>query len=93
MAVLDEESINRYLGEINWDKKGNSLVKVVTLDDFDQAIELVNKVAQLAQLANHHPDIDIRWNKVIFDLSSHSEGGITLKDIDLAKQIDRITLD
>lgn len=93
MAVLDEESITKYLQDLNWQKKGNSLVKVVTKDDFAQAIELVNKVAELAQLVNHHPDIDIRWNKVIFDLSSHSEGGITLKDINLAKQIDRITLD
>jgi 4a-hydroxytetrahydrobiopterin dehydratase len=48
----------------------------------------VNSIALLAERANHHPDIDIRWNKVLLVLSTHSEGGITQKDISLAKEIE-----
>ena len=55
--------------------------------DFPAAIALVDAVAKAAESAGHHPDIDIRWREVLFVLSTHSEGGVTTKDVELARQI------
>jgi 4a-hydroxytetrahydrobiopterin dehydratase len=57
---------------------------------FPEAVELVRKVAEAAEAANHHPDIDIRWRKVTYTLSTHSAGGLTQLDLDLAAQIDSL---
>jgi 4a-hydroxytetrahydrobiopterin dehydratase len=74
-----------------WTEDDNSLVKVVEKKDFVEALAFVNKVGELAEAANHHPDIDIRWNKVTLRLTTHSEGStITDKDRALAAQIDEI---
>ena len=74
-----------------WTEDDNSLVKVVEKKDFVEALAFVNKVGELAEAANHHPDIDIRWNKVTLRLTTHSEGStITEKDRALAAQIDEI---
>jgi 4a-hydroxytetrahydrobiopterin dehydratase len=62
----------------------------VTLRTFPEAISLVNRVAEEAERANHHPDIDIRYTKVVFTLSTHDAGGVTRKDLDLAAAIDRL---
>ncbi|HEX2420109.1 MAG TPA: 4a-hydroxytetrahydrobiopterin dehydratase, partial [Acidimicrobiia bacterium] len=66
---------------------GNSLVAEFEFKDFAEAMQFVNRVAEMAESVDHHPDIDIRWNKVRLVLSTHSEGGITQKDLDLAGQI------
>lgn len=58
--------------------------------DFLSAMQFVNDVAALAEKHNHHPDIDIRWNKVTLTLTTHDAGGVTEKDISLAKEIDKI---
>ena len=72
-----------------WIEQDGVLVKVVEKKDFVEALAFVNKVGELAEAANHHPDIDIRWNKVTLRLTTHSEGStITDKDRDLAAQID-----
>lgn len=60
------------------------------MKDFVHAMGFVNSVALLAEKANHHPDIDIRWNKVMLTLSTHSEGGLTAKDFALAKEIEQL---
>ena len=74
-----------------WTEDDNSLVKIVEKKDFVEALAFVNKVGELAEAANHHPDIDIRWNKVTLRLTTHSEGStITEKDRALAAQIDEI---
>jgi 4a-hydroxytetrahydrobiopterin dehydratase len=65
-------------------------VKTYSLRTFPEVISLVNRVADEAERANHHPDIDIRYNKVMFSLSTHDAGGITQKDLDLAAAIDRM---
>lgn len=59
-------------------------------NDFSGAIALVDAVATAAEAADHHPDIDIRWREVLFVLSTHSEGGVTAKDVELARQIDAL---
>ena len=71
-----------------WRKKAANIVRIFQFKDFVAAIKFVNAVAKLAEKANHHPDIDIRWNKVTLALSTHSEGGLTEKDFALAKKFD-----
>jgi 4a-hydroxytetrahydrobiopterin dehydratase len=74
-----------------WELMGGKLVKVVKCASFPGALEFVGEVGRLAEAANHHPDIDIRWNTVTLRLTTHSEGGLTSKDLDLAARIDRAT--
>lgn len=89
MALLDTTEVDSALQHLGWEVGDDQqLLKIVTRDDFVEAMEFVNEVAGLAEAANHHPDIDIRWNTVTLRLSTHSAGGITAKDIDLASQID-----
>jgi 4a-hydroxytetrahydrobiopterin dehydratase len=71
-----------------WKKQSAEIRRTFEFKDFAAAMEFVNRVARAAEEANHHPDIDIRWNKVTLALATHSEGGLTQNDFDLAKKID-----
>ncbi|MBM3877212.1 MAG: 4a-hydroxytetrahydrobiopterin dehydratase [Verrucomicrobia bacterium] len=73
-----------------WRKSGRNIVRSCEFADFVAAMKFVNAVAVAAEKANHHPDIDIRWNQVTLALSTHSEGGLTAKDFGLASRIDRL---
>lgn len=91
MSVLSEEEIERRLmGAPQWKRgEGNSIVREYELEDFVSAIGLVNGVAELAEEANHHPDILIHgYKRVRLTLSTHSEGGLTDADFRLAGRID-----
>jgi len=89
MGKLNPNQIKAALPAIKeWKKKGASITRTFEFKDFVGAMEFVNKVARVAEKAQHHPDIDIRWNKVTLTLATHSEGGLTQKDFDLAKKID-----
>jgi 4a-hydroxytetrahydrobiopterin dehydratase len=89
--LYTEEQIARMLGTLDgWTRRGNEITKSFALKDFVRAMGFVNSVALLAQRANHHPDIDIRWNTVILTLSTHSAGGLTNKDFELATAIDEL---
>jgi 4a-hydroxytetrahydrobiopterin dehydratase len=90
MALLDDGAIAAALAALDWERIGDELVKVADGGDFAGAMTFVNAVAERAEAADHHPDIDIRWSKVTLRLSTHSEGGITQKDIDLATEIDQL---
>jgi len=86
--LLDDETINQGIaGLTGWERDGDSLVRTVELDDFPQAIMVVARVGELAERADHHPDIDIRWRTLTFRCSTHSAGGITVKDLTLAGEI------
>jgi 4a-hydroxytetrahydrobiopterin dehydratase len=88
--LLDDEEIEQRLDELgDWEREGNEIQKVFEFDDFAAAIEFVNDVAKLAERYDHHPDIDIRWNKVRLALSTHAEGGLTARDFDLAGDIEQ----
>jgi 4a-hydroxytetrahydrobiopterin dehydratase len=76
--------------DIWWDHVGDELQTTVELRDFAEALAFVNKVGAAAEAANHHPDIDIRWNKVHLVLSTHDSGGLTVLDLALAEAIDRM---
>jgi 4a-hydroxytetrahydrobiopterin dehydratase len=88
MATLSAEEITRELANVpGWTQKGDGIVKRFELRDFAEAMGFVVSVGLLAEKANHHPDIDIRWNAVTLVLSTHSEGGLTMKDFNLAAKI------
>lgn len=87
--LLTDEEISDALTKLPfWQRDGDSITRTAELADFARAMEAVNRVAELAESVNHHPDIDIRWRKVTFRLSTHSAGGLTAKDVSLAEQID-----
>jgi 4a-hydroxytetrahydrobiopterin dehydratase len=89
MAELTSEQIKEALPAVkDWKKQSAAIARTYQFKDFAGAMDFVNKVARVAEEANHHPDIDIRWNKVTLTLATHSEGGLTQKDFDLAKKID-----
>ena len=90
MARLEQQEIDTALaGDLKqWTQDGDSLVRTVEAPSFLEGIDVVRRVAEVAEEADHHPDIDIRWRTLTFRLSTHSEGGITAKDLELAAQID-----
>jgi 4a-hydroxytetrahydrobiopterin dehydratase len=90
--VLDVTAVDAALADraIAWRREGNELVKEVQKTGFAGSLEFVNRVGALAEAANHHPDIDIRWDTVTLHLSTHSAGGLTEKDLSLAADIDKI---
>jgi 4a-hydroxytetrahydrobiopterin dehydratase len=73
-----------------WKKKAQTITRTYQFKDFPAAIRFANAVARLAEKAWHHPDIDIRWNKVTLALTTHDAGGLTKKDFDLARRFDRL---
>ncbi len=74
----------------DWAVGPESISRTFKLGGFPEAVAFVGEVAIVAERADHHPDIDIRWNKVTLTLSTHSEGGLTSKDTELAAIIDRL---
>ena len=91
MPALTSEAIQKGLTKLpGWSYQGNNLHKKYTFKSFLPGIEFVNRIAQAAESANHHPDITINYNVVGIALSTHSEGGVTQKDFDLAGKIDQI---
>ena len=92
--LLDDEEIEQRLDELgDWEREDKEIHKVFEFDDFTAAIKFVNEVASMANRYDHHPDIDIRWNKVRLALSTHSEGGLTSLDFDLANDIEQSIAD
>jgi 4a-hydroxytetrahydrobiopterin dehydratase len=74
-----------------WARDGDAIHRTVTTEDFRAALGLVNRVADAAEAANHHPDIEIaRYRRVTFRLTTHAAGGLTLRDLELAAVIDRL---
>ena len=73
-----------------WKIEGGELTRTFTHKDFRDALAFVNKVGELAEQAGHHPDIDIRYNKVRLGLVTHDAGGLTAKDFDLAAAVDKL---
>ncbi len=91
MAKLTEQEIESRLraGADRWTREGESIVREWRLKDFEAALGFVNRVGELAEATNHHPDILLHgWNKVRLTLSTHSEGGLTAADFELSARID-----
>jgi 4a-hydroxytetrahydrobiopterin dehydratase len=89
MPVLSDDEIQARLGELEgWERAGDALRKEFKLDDFNGSVDFLNRVTPIAEEMNHHPDVSISWNKVTMSLSTHSQGGITENDFELARRID-----
>lgn len=91
MAVLTDSEIQQALGSLSgWQRQGKAIQRVFEFPDFKAAMQFVNKIADAAEQANHHPDIDIRYNKVTMALISHDSGGVTQRDVKMAKRINEV---
>jgi 4a-hydroxytetrahydrobiopterin dehydratase len=87
---LSDDAVDAALVKLSWTREGDELVKHVTRSDFVDAVRFVDAVVPVAEEANHHPDIAISWNKVTLRLSTHSAGGLTQLDLDLAAKLDQL---
>lgn len=91
MTVLEDNKVEEQLKQLDgWEKDGNSIKKEFKRKDYIDTIGFVSKVAMLAERADHHPDMLVQYNKVHITLSTHSEGGITEKDLNLAREIEQV---
>lgn len=91
MAALSQPEIEARLRSVPaWQVQAGELTRTFTYKDFRAALAFVNKVGDVAESAGHHPDIDIRYNKVRLGLVTHDAGGLTAKDFDLAADVDKL---
>jgi len=91
MPKLSPADIAARLALLNgWTQDGDAILKAFTFPTFAAGIRFVDRVAEAADTADHHPDIDVRWTTVTMRLSTHSAGGLTEKDFDLAETIERL---
>jgi 4a-hydroxytetrahydrobiopterin dehydratase len=91
MAVLSDDQVDAALPDLaGWKRSDGALRRSVEFPAFLAGIDAVRRVAEHAEAEDHHPDIDIRWRTVAFTLVTHSEGGITVKDVAMAADINRI---
>ena len=90
-ALIAQSNLKEMMKRVpEWETNKKSIERTFEFDDFNQAIDFVNAVAEIADEEEHHPDIDIRWNKVRLILSTHSEGGLTDIDFQVAEKIDTL---
>lgn len=89
MERLEQDTVAQALADLaDWRQDGDAIAKTFRFHDFVGAVDFVNAVAEAAERMGHHPDIDIRYNKVTLTLSTHSAGGLTRRDFDLAREAD-----
>jgi 4a-hydroxytetrahydrobiopterin dehydratase len=90
MALLSDDEIAERLGDVpDWRREGDEIVRDLKVDDFKAAMSFVNRVADAAEDANHHPDILVHgWNRVRLTLTNHSAGGLTAVDFEMARRFD-----
>ena len=86
---LDDDQISSRLGELDgWERDGDAIAKTFKRDDFVGSVKFVDEIVQPAEDMGHHPDVSISWNEVRVSITTHSEGGLTANDFELAKRID-----
>jgi 4a-hydroxytetrahydrobiopterin dehydratase len=86
---LSDIAIQRELGNLTgWSRRGDAITKTFQFRNFLTGIDFVSAIAKAAEAADHHPDIDIRYTKITCTLSTHSAGGVTQMDLDMARKID-----
>ena len=89
--LVDEEELPALLKKLpEWDHEEKSILRVVEFDEFMEGIDFVNAIAEIAEEAGHHPDIDIRWCTITVTLTTHDAGGLTESDFDVARKIDTL---
>jgi 4a-hydroxytetrahydrobiopterin dehydratase len=91
MARLSDEEINERLSGLDgWERAGDAIRRQFQLDDFKGSVDFVGRLTPEAEDMNHHPDLEISWNKVTVTITTHSEGGLTENDFELAGRISRL---
>ena len=91
MELLNDEQIAEHLSDSEWAREGDEIVREWKFENFARAMEFVNAVGELAEAANHHPDILLHgWNQVRLSLTNHSEGGLTEPDFAMAARFDAL---
>ena len=91
MALLSDDDIQARLDQLTeWERDGDSIKRQYKFEDFQGSVDFVNRITPPAEEMNHHPDVEISWNKVTLTLSTHSEGGLTENDFELATRIDSL---
>jgi 4a-hydroxytetrahydrobiopterin dehydratase len=91
MARLSDEEIEERLADREgWERSGDAIVKQFDNGDFKGSVEFVNRLTPEAEEMNHHPDLEISWNLVRISVTTHSEGGLTEGDFELARRIDAL---
>jgi len=89
MALLSDQEIDERLAALEgWDREGDAIAKEFRLEGFTGSVEFVNRLTPVAEELNHHPDLSISWNRVRVSITTHSEGGLTKRDFELARRID-----
>ena len=89
--LLSDDEIVRRLRRSEWERQGDEIVREWRFDDFNEALAFVNRVGEMAEDANHHPDILLHgWNKVKLSLTNHSAGGLTEMDFAMAGRFDNL---
>ena len=89
--VISEDQIDTWMKKVpEWEVEGKALLRSVEFDEFNEGIDFVDGVAEIAEEAQHHPDIDIRWTTITLRLTTHEQGGITSADFELASRIDNL---
>ncbi len=89
--LLDEEELASLLRKCpEWEQDGEMIVRTIEFEEFMEAIDFVNDVAELAEDAQHHPEFHISFSKVVVSLSTEDEGGITALDVEMAQRIDNL---
>jgi 4a-hydroxytetrahydrobiopterin dehydratase len=91
MARLSEEEIDAKLAELEgWSRSGDAITKTYERGDFVGSVKFVDSVVGPAEEMGHHPDVEISWDKVTVTVTTHSEGGLTANDFELARRIDAL---
>ena len=91
MALLSDEEIEDRLAEVEgWEREGDAIRQGFKFEDFKGSVDFVNRLTPEAEEMGHHPDLAISWNEVAVTISTHSEGGLTAYDFDLARRIDQV---
>jgi 4a-hydroxytetrahydrobiopterin dehydratase len=91
MALLSDSEVEARLAELpGWERRGEAIARVFERGDFVGSVEFVASLVEPAEAMGHHPDLEISWDKVTVSLSSHSEGGLTAADFELAAKIDAL---
>jgi 4a-hydroxytetrahydrobiopterin dehydratase len=94
LVKMDEAGLSPALASLpNWKREGQTISRTYEFKDFPAAMKFVKAVAELAEQVQHHPDIDVRWNRVTLALTTHDAGGLTAKDFALARECDEQALE
>lgn len=88
LPILSDIEIKRRLGALpGWSRKGQAITRTFTFPGFPEAVAFVQRTVEPAERMNHHPDVDVRYNRVIVTLSTHDSGGVTENDLQLAAEL------